>query len=192
MPGPRVLAGEEDDPALLSGIRRGDRAAFRTLVERYQRPLYNAAFRIVGNGGDAEDITQVVFLKIVERLDEYDPKYKFFSWIYRIAVNEALNLLRRGERVEPLDDELDFEGPAGDNPEQQVSEMQLSRQVQSALMRLKPDDRAVLTLRHFSDCSYAEIGDVLGLEEKTVKSRLFEARSRLKGHLTGFGVRQEH
>ncbi len=192
MPSTRVLGAEEDDTALLSCIRRGDRSAFRTLVERYQWPLYNAAFRIVGNGGDAEDITQVVFLKIVERLDEYDPRYKFFSWIYRIAVNEALNLLRRGERVEPLDDEFDAEDPAGDNPERQVSAMQLSRQVQSALMRLKPDDRAVLALRHFSDCSYAEIGDILGLQEKTVKSRLFEARGRLKVCLDGLGVGQEH
>ena len=182
----RVLVEEEDDQALLAGIRRGDRAAFKALVERYQGPLYNAAFRIVGNSGDAEDVTQVVFLKIVERLDEYDPKYKFFSWIYRIAVNEALNLLRRDRRDEPLDDEVEFEGPETLNPERQLSDMQVSSHVQAALMRLKPDERAVLTLRHFSECSYAEIGDILGLEEKTVKSRLFEARGRLKGHLAAW------
>ena len=182
----RVLVEEEDDQALLAGIRRGDRAAFKALVERYQGPLYNAAFRIVGNSGDAEDVTQVVFLKIVERLDEYDPKYKFFSWIYRIAVNEALNLLRRGRRDEPLDDDVEFEGPETLNPERQLSDMQVSSHVQAALMRLNPDERAVLTLRHFSECSYAEIGDILGLEEKTVKSRLFEARGRLKGHLAAW------
>jgi RNA polymerase sigma-70 factor, ECF subfamily len=182
----RVLVEEEDDQALLAGIRRGDRAAFKALVERYQGPLYNAAFRIVGNGGDAEDVTQVVFLKIVERLDEYDPRYKFFSWIYRIAVNEALNLLRRDRRDEPLDDDLEVEGPETLNPERQLSDMQVSSHVQNALMCLKPDDRAVLTLRHFSECSYAEIGDILGLEEKTVKSRLFEARGRLKGHLAAW------
>ena len=182
----RVLVEEEDDQALLAGIRRGDRAAFKALVERYQGPLYNAAFRIVGNSGDAEDVTQVVFLKIVERLDEYDPKYKFFSWIYRIAVNEALNLLRRDRRDEPLDDDVEFEGPETLNPERQLSDMQVSSHVQAALMRLKPDERAVLTLRHFSECSYAEIGDILGLEEKTVKSRLFEARGRLKGHLAAW------
>ena len=182
----RVLVEEEDDQALLAGIRRGDRAAFKALVERYQGPLYNAAFRIVGNSGDAEDVTQVVFLKIVERLDEYDPKYKFFSWIYRIAVNEALNLLRRDRRDEPLDDDVEFEGPETLNPERQLSDMQVSSHVQAALMHLKPDERAVLTLRHFSECSYAEIGDILGLEEKTVKSRLFEARGRLKGHLAAW------
>ena len=182
----RVLVEEEDDQALLAGIRRGDRAAFKALVERYQGPLYNAAFRIVGNSGDAEDVTQVVFLKIVERLDEYDPKYKFFSWIYRIAVNEALNLLRRDRRDEPLDDDVEFEGPETLNPERQLSDMQVSSHVQAALMRLNPDERAVLTLRHFSECSYAEIGDILGLEEKTVKSRLFEARGRLKGHLAAW------
>ena len=179
----RVLVEEEDDQVLLVGVRRGDRSAFRTLVERYQRPLYNAAYRIVGNSGDAEDITQGVFLKIVERLDEYDPKYKFFSWIYRIAVNDALNHLRRDRHDEPLDDEVEFEGPESTNPERQVSDMQVSMQVQNALMQLKPDDRAVLTLRHFSECSYTEIGDILGLQEQTVKSRLFEARARLKNLL---------
>lgn len=171
---------EEDDQALLGCIRRGDRAAFRTLVGRYQGPLYNAALRIVGNAADAEDVAQGVFLKIVERLDDYDPNYKFFSWIYRIAVNDALNLVRRDRRDDPLDDDAEFEGPESFDPERQVSDMQLSVQVQSALMRLKADDRAVLTLRHFSDCSYAEIGAILGLDDKTVKSRLFEARGRLK------------
>ena len=180
---PRVIVEEEDDQALLARIRRGDRAAFRALVDRYQGPLYNAAFRIVGNSAAAEDVTQVVFLRIVERLNDYDPSYKFFSWIYRIAVNEALNLVRRDRRDEPLDDDVEFEGPDNFNPERQLSDMQLSTHVQAVLMRLKPDDRAVLTLRHFSECSYAEIGDILGLDDKTVKSRLFEARGRLKGQL---------
>ena len=188
MSAPGVLVKEEDDPALLERIRRGDRPAFRTLVDRYQGPLYNAAYRIVGNGGDAEDVTQVVFMKIVEKLDEYDPKYKFFSWIYRIAINEALNLLRRDRRDEPLDDDAQFEGPDSCNPERHLNDMQVSSQVQAALMRLKPEDRAVLTLRHFSECSYVEIGDILGLEEKTVKSRLFESRGRLKIQLTAARV----
>ena len=83
------------DQALVERCRSGDRAAFTELVIRYQRPIYNAAFWMLRKAEDASDVTQEVFLKVAERLDEYDPQYKFFSWIYRIAVNESLNLLRR-------------------------------------------------------------------------------------------------
>ncbi|HEV2040618.1 MAG TPA: sigma-70 family RNA polymerase sigma factor, partial [Casimicrobiaceae bacterium] len=79
---------------MVERCRNGDWAAFTELVVRYQRPIYNAAFWMLRKAEDANDITQVVFLKVAERLDEYDPRFKFFSWIYRIAVNESLNLLR--------------------------------------------------------------------------------------------------
>jgi RNA polymerase sigma-70 factor, ECF subfamily len=177
---------DEPDLLLLERIRGGDRAAFRVLVDRYHKPLYNAAYRILGNEADAQDITQVVFMRVAEHLGDYDPSYKFFSWIYRIAVNEALNVLRRSRHDEPLDDDVEFEGPESFGPERRLSDMQLALQVQSALMRMKPADRAVLTLRHFSEFSYGEIADILGLDEKTVKSRLFEARSRLKGLLSAW------
>ena len=95
---------DDTDQTLLERYRSGDRDAFGELVVRYQRPLYNAAFWVLRSAEDASDITQIVFLKIAEQLDEYDPRYKFFSWIYRIAVNESLNLLRRNRREEPLDE----------------------------------------------------------------------------------------
>ncbi len=168
---------------LVEACRNGDRGAFGTLVARYQGPVYNAAYRVLGNADDAADTAQSVFLKVAERLHEYDSRFKFFSWLYRIAVNESLNLLRRKGREEPLDEEMDIPGADSANPEWQLGEAQLSRQVQAALMRLKDDDRVVVTLRHFSECSYREIGEILGLDEKTVKSRLFEARLRLRGLL---------
>jgi RNA polymerase sigma-70 factor (ECF subfamily) len=170
---------KDHDQTLVECCKKGDRAAFTILVTRYQRPIYNAAYRVLGNAEDASDITQVVFLKIAERLHEYNSQYKFFSWIYRIAVNESINLLRRNRREEPLDDEIELPGPENASPEWQYNNGQLSARVQRALMSMKMDDRVVLTLRHFSDCSYREIGQVLDLEEKTVKSRLFEARQRL-------------
>ena len=174
----------DHDQALLERIRQGDRAAFETLVVRYQGPIYNAAYRVLGRAEDAADIAQVVFLRIAEKLDDYDPQYKFFSWIYRIAVNESLNLLRRNGRDDPLGDDMDFPGPDSADPEWQLGEAQLARRVQAALMRMKADDRVVLTLRHFSECSYREIGVILAIDEKTVKSRLFEARGRLRGLLS--------
>jgi len=171
---------EDPDRALVDSCRRGDRAAFADLVNRYQRPIYNAAFRVVGNAEDASDVAQAVFLRVAERLHEYDAQYRFFSWIYRIAVNEAIDVLRRTRKEEPLKEEVELPGPERANPEWQYSNGQHAERVQRALMSMRFDDRMVLTLRHFSECSYREIGLVLDIEEKTVKSRLFEARQRLK------------
>ncbi len=171
----------EPDEVLVEGLRRGDGAAFRQLVLKYQRPLYNAAYRVLGREEDARDITQVVFLRIAERLDGYDPRYKFFSWMYRIALNESLSLLRRAGREEPLGDDADeMAGPESSDPESQLAAAQVSQEVQRALMQMRFTDRTVLTLRHFSECSYEEIAEILEVKVETVKSRLFEARSRLR------------
>lgn len=181
------MGTDEHDKALVERCRKGDRAAFAALVGRYQRPLYNAAYRVLGNADDANDITQTAFLRVVEHLDEYDSRYRFFSWIYRIAVNESLNLLRRNGREEPLEDETDLPGGAPD-PEWQAAEAELSRRVQKALMGMKADDRTVIALRHFSGCSYQEIGQILEIDSITVKSRLFEARSRLRELLKDISI----
>ena len=171
------------DRLLVERYRAGDRTAFTELVIRYQRPIYNAAFWVLRNAEDANDIAQDVFLKVAERLDDYDPRYKFFSWIYRIAVNASLNMLRRNGREESLDDDAELAAADSANPERQLGDAQVAARVRSALMRLSTNDRMVLTLRHFSECSYEEIGEILDLDEKTVKSRLFEARRRMRGLL---------
>lgn len=175
---------EDADRALVERFLRGDREAFADLVVRYQRPIYNAAFWVLRSVEDAQDVAQIVFMRVAERLDEYDGQHKFFSWIYRIAVNESLNLLRRQGREETLDDDVDIADGDGANPEWQFSNAELSGRIRSALMSLPTNDRVVLTLRHFSECSYQEIAQILEIDEKTVKSRLFEARNRLRGLLT--------
>ena len=174
------------DQALVDRYRKGDREAFTELVVRYQRPIYNAAYWILRSADDASDIAQGVFLKVAERLDEYDSHHRFFSWIYRIAVNESLNLLRRNGHQEWLDDEVDIPGPDTANPESQATDAERPRHIQRALMNLSVNERTVLMLRHFSDCSYEEIAQILELDEKTVKSRLFEARRRLRETLKDF------
>ena len=174
------------DQVLVERYRNGDRDAFTELVIRYQRPIYNAAFWILRSADDASDIAQGVFLKVAEHLDDYDSQHRFFSWIYRIAVNESLNLLRRNGHEEWLDDEIDLPGAETANPESQASNAERSRNIQRALMGLSASDRTVLTLRHFSECSYQEIAEILQIDEKTVKSRLFEARHRLRDALKDY------
>ena len=171
---------DDEDQLALAAFRRGDRQAFIGLVERYQRPVYNAAFWVLRRPDDAADVAQTVFLRVIERLDDYDPQYRFFSWIYRIAVNEALDVLRRNGREEPLDDDIDIPDVPGGDPESVLARAQDAERLRRSLLRLSTQDRIVLTLRHFSDLSYDEIAQVLELDEKTVKSRIFEARKRLR------------
>ena len=174
---------KEQDESLVERYRDGDQAALAALVRKYQRPIYNAAFRVLGREEDASDVTQAVFLKVAERLDQYDARFKFFSWIYRIAVNESLNLLRENGREAPLEDEDDLPGLESAQPDERVNDAQVSDRIQKALMRMKVSDRMVLTLRHFGDCSYQEMAEIMGVDVKTVKSRLYEARLRLRTEL---------
>lgn len=176
------MATRDTDEVLVERCRGGDAAAFRSLVERYQRPLYNAAYRVLGNAEDARDVIQGTFMEVAQRLDAFDPRHRFFSWIYRIAVNGALNVVRRNRREAPLPEE---EAPATDaaGPHARLEGAELAGRIQGALLRLSGDDRAVLTLRHFNELSYREIAEALALEERTVKSRLFEARARLRAIL---------
>jgi RNA polymerase sigma-70 factor (ECF subfamily) len=178
----------DSDEDLVERCRGGDRSAFTALVVRYQRPIYNAAYRVVGRAEDASDVAQIVFLRVAERLGDYDPRFRFFSWIYRIAVNESLNLLRRERRDDHLGEEDETEGPESGGPEWQANAAEVAASIQKALMAMKSSDRVLLMLRHFSECSYQEIAEILAIDEKTVKSRLFDARGRLRTRLEGLGV----
>lgn len=158
----------------------GDRVAFETLLTRYQRTIFNIAMRMLRHRDDARDVTQTTFLRVFEKLDQFDFNYRFYSWIYRIAINESINMLNGRQRFAPLDDEGVDEGPG---PREACDVAQRDARIQDAIMRLSPDHRAVITLRHFTDCSYQDMAAILGIPEKTVKSRLFTARQALGEHL---------
>jgi len=170
-----MVNGDPDDADLVSRCLGGDVQAFEPLVLRYQRVLFNVAWRMLGDREEARDVVQGAFVKAWEKLGTFDPRYRFFSWIYRIVVNESLNARGRRPPLQPL--EADLPSPGG--PEVELRDRERSDCVQAALRRLSGDDREVIVLRHFADLSYAEIGEALGLAEKTVKSRLHEARRRL-------------
>lgn len=170
---------DQDDVALVERCIRGDTEAFAPLVARYQKVLFNVAYRMVGDYEDARDISQDAFVKAYEKLDLFDPSRRFFSWIYRIMINECLNHLRRRKPLEPLDPRLASPGSLQDD----LQARETSRRLRAALDELATDDREVLILRHFVGLSYAEVGALLEISEKTVKSRLYTARQRLGGLL---------
>jgi RNA polymerase sigma-70 factor, ECF subfamily len=173
-------ANDDLDRALVRGFLDGKRAAGDELVNRYHRSVFNVALRMLGNVQDAEDVTQTVFGNAFAALDSYDPGYRFFSWIYRMTVNESLNTINRRRDVVSLDGSFDVAAPDVLSDSAAEAEVRVGR----ALMELKPDDRAVVVLKHFVSFSYEEISDVLDVPVKTVKSRLFTARDRLRQSLT--------
>lgn len=173
---------EDGDGRLVRRCREGDRRAFEGLVIRYERPVYNAALRMLRDPEDARDVTQVVFLKAFEHLGDYDPKYRFYSWIYRIALNESINLLHRRVRSEPFaGDEVDEEP----GPDEVLDREQSAKSIEVALMTIKPEYRSVIVLKHLLGCSYQDMSEILELPEKTIKSRLFTARQLLRDALLG-------
>lgn len=171
---------KDTDSDLVRRCRAGDRAAFESLVDHYERTIFNAAYRMLDSRDDAKDVTQTVFLKVFERLDSYDPKYRFYSWIYRIALNESINLLNGRKRLKPVDEEQPSDWGT---PEDNARSSQLCDRVQEALMLISDEYRSVIVLKHFMGCSYSDISRILEIEEKTVKSRLFTARHRLRDAL---------
>ena len=180
----REMERARDGQLVLRG-QHGDKRALEELILLYQDTIFKLAFRMLGNTEDAADATQTTFLKAFENLKSFDPKFRFFSWIYRIAINECLNYRRR-DRVSEYVDESIPDQSAG--PELAARDSELQASVQAALMTLNDDHRAVITLRHFGELSYTEIASVLELPEKTVRSRLFEARGRLKSAMERAGV----
>jgi len=177
---------ENVDAARVRDCLAGDPQAFAALVGQYEMPVYNVALRMLRNPEDARDIAQTVFMKAYKNLANYDPQYKFYSWIYRMAINESLNVLRvRDRNAGPVDERL----PADDaGPSDLLVEDQRRDVVLEAVGRLKPEHRAVIVLRYFVDRNYEDMAEILGIDAKTVKSRLYTARQLLKGQLGTRGL----
>jgi len=155
------------------------------LINQYERPVYNAAYRILGSMEDAADVTQTVFLKAFEHIADFDPEFRFFSWIYRIAINESLNQIKKRHHQEPL---ADSQASPWRGPEEDLESERLCQRVQAALMELNEEYRTVVVLKHITGCSYQQIGEILQLPEKTVKSRLYSARQIMKQTLKNDGT----
>jgi len=172
---------EDDDAARIRDCLSGNHQAFATLVERYEKPVFNVALRMLRNPEDASDVSQTVFLKAFQNLSSYDPQYKFYSWIYRMAINESLNILRvRGRNAGPVDEQLPADEPG---MVESLAGSEDRNAVLAAIDGLKAEYRAVIALRYFADQSYEDMAQALGIDAKTVKSRLFTARQQLKERL---------
>ena len=179
-----------EDPTVHTTTTEGVTAPpdFTTFMRNYQDMVYSTAVRLIGNETQAEDIAQDVFIKAWEALPTWRPDAQFHTWVYRIASNAALDVLRRRKVVQfvPLDDEYD--APTDQpGPEAQLQVRQGLRRLDAALARLPLEQREIVLLREVEGLSYDELATTLGIDEGTVKSRLSRARAALAALYDGTG-----
>lgn len=156
---------------------KGNGRSYEIIVDKYHKVIFRLANKFVRDFDDAEEITQSVFVKAYENLSKYDPKYKFFSWLYRIAVNEAINFEKRKRNTEVQEEEIKSQEQ---DPDRIFDNNVMSDNIKDALMELDMIYRLPVVLKHFLDYSYKELSYLLGVPEKTVKSRLYSGRQLLK------------
>lgn len=182
---------EESDLAAVSRVRAGDGDGFRLLVERHSRSVFRLAYRMTGNQQDAEDVVQETFLRAYRQLDRYESRASFGTWLYRIAANYALDLIRSRKRhagaqaaapepgAEAWDPLLSVPSPAP-GPDRVAFSNQVQRQVSEALDSLTPQERTAFVLRHFEGQSIDEISLTLGIGGNAAKHSIFRAVQKLR------------
>jgi RNA polymerase sigma-70 factor (ECF subfamily) len=176
---------EPDDRQLVEQIRQGDDGAFETLVRRKTSKVYGLCYRVIGNGEDAKDISQLVFLKLWENLEKYDPTYAFDTWLYRMVTNVAIDFMRNKQsRDNAVNSNLRLVKTAVD-PEQTVTVAR--KEVESVFNVvanvLSPKQKTIFVMSEMEDLRSSEIAKILGCRESTVRNHLFNARKLMQVQL---------
>jgi RNA polymerase sigma-70 factor (ECF subfamily) len=164
-------------------VAGGDQTAFAEIVRTHQLALYNIAYRMLGNVRDAEDAAQDAFIRAYKFFNRFDPERPLAPWLKRITVNVCLNRLNARKPALSLDDNLPPPRNPHPGPEARTAERQQQTRIRDEIVRLPPQYRAVIELRHFQEMSYDEIAQVLKRPLNTVKSDLFRARKILAERL---------
>jgi RNA polymerase sigma-70 factor (ECF subfamily) len=186
-----------DDRELVDAARAGDKSAFRTLFERYQRRAYSLAYGVVRNPDDALDVVQDAFIKAHRYLDKFEGTSSFYTWLYRIVMNLAIDHIRKTRRSRAVDfsDQTVKEDDArvgegdlvprilGGNPGRALMDKEIRGRIEQALSELSDNHRAVLVMRELEGLSYEEMAQVMGCSKGTIMSRLFHARRNMQKRL---------
>jgi RNA polymerase sigma-70 factor (ECF subfamily) len=180
---------QSDEQAMWRVQTADDHAAFARLVERWEAPIQRLCARMTGDLHRAEDLAQEAFARVFSRRRDYEPSSRFSTWLWRIAINLCHDELRRRQRRPEgsLADSTSEEDPSGTDqlaspsltPSEVAERLEEAEWVRQALLRLPETQRTVVVLRHYEGLKFAEIAEVLGIPEGTVKSRMFEALERL-------------
>ncbi len=182
----------------LEKARNGNKEAFGKIIEAYQTPVYNLAYRMLNNSGEAEEAAQEAFIRAYTRLDSYNPNHKFSTWLLSITSNYCIDQIRKRRALllsidEPLAPHPALMSDKDKAPESQLVHSQQQEMVQSLLAGLEPDYRQAVVLRYWHELSYEEIAEVMDTSVSAIKSRLFRARKQLAeiGLANGLGATGE-
>jgi RNA polymerase sigma-70 factor (ECF subfamily) len=190
------VARPHDDVDLVQRVQRGDQTAFRALFDRYHRRAFAVAFGVVKNQHDALDVMQEAFIKVHKHIGSFHGTSSFYTWLYRIVMNLAIDHVRRARKVTEFDDSVRKSDAAadgallphfdGENPGKTVARQELSEHIQAALDELPEYHRAVILLREVEGLSYEEMAKILKVPKGTIMSRLFHARRKMQQRLAGY------
>ena len=189
------------DHDLIALARTGSEKAYRELLDRYQRPVFSLVYRMVRDRELAEDLAQETFVKVFNHLDRFNPKYKFSSWIFKIASNLAIDTLRKREPVTvSLDGSRNAQTPdeiessritvasTDENPEELLEARELGKEIEGAIGQLRPEYRTAILLRHVEGRAYEEIAEIMEVPLGTVKTYIHRARTELRESLAHLRV----
>lgn len=176
-----------DDAQYISQTLAGDKAAFGKLVRKYQARLLNALYHVVGSRDEAEDVVQEALIQAFVKLDSFQQRSKFYTWLYRIAFNTSVTRRRRRRGEVSMDQMREQSGDEptamDDDPSRHVMRDEQAQQVWLAMHSLQEEHRAILVLREIEGCRYETISEILDLPVGTVRSRLHRARLQLRDQL---------
>lgn len=173
-----------EEQILIANVQRGEMAAFQELVEKYKQKVFYMALDMTGNHHDAEDLSQEVFMKVFTAIKDFRGEAKLSSWLYRIAMNTCIDKTRRKHlKLVDIDEKIYEQATNGKNPEQMMEARATQDQIEQALQKLPPRQRAIFVMRHYNELMLREIAETLGISEGTVKAQLFRAMQRLQKEL---------
>jgi RNA polymerase sigma-70 factor (ECF subfamily) len=184
------------DHELVALAQKGSEKAYRELLGRYQRPVFSLVYRMLRDREQAEDLAQETFVRVFNNIGRYDPKYKFSSWIFKIATNLTIDHIRKkevatvsidGSRYAVTSDEIEAStitvASDDENPEELLEAKELGESIEGAIGALRPEYRTAILLRHVEGREYQEIADIMGLPLGTVKTFIHRARHELRAKL---------
>jgi RNA polymerase sigma-70 factor (ECF subfamily) len=189
-------ASEEEDLALVQRAQKGELGAYDELVRRYQERIYATVYHMTANHEDAGDLVQDTFIKGYQALASFKGESSFYTWLYRIAVNKAINFLKRRKHRQHMSlNDLDLNAEndpdllafvSENTPRRDINLAELQEKLNAAMLKLSPIHRLVVTLHDIQGMAHEEISKIMDCNVGTVRSRLFYARQQLQAHLSDY------
>lgn len=170
----------EEDLNWIKEVLAGNKKAYAHLIRKYKNPLYATVLRMTKNPADAQDLVQEVFIKVYHRLDKYEEKGSFSSWLYRMAINHCMDEFRKKSHQMKSSEVKEEDVVNGNHPEIVYLQKEKNRQLERLVGTLPEDERMIILLRYVNELSYQEISELLDIPLSTVRNKLFRAKKKMR------------